>query len=89
MCSSMQLKKPATVESYESDQPNAFAPIDPALGRLLPLSPTAQLAQIPVCAGLTDKDQERPRRTKILFGSVKPRAFPRLLRCDVEVSNEV
>jgi hypothetical protein len=51
----MQLEKPASVGSYEFHQPNAFAPIDPALGRLPALSPTAQPVQIPVCVGLAER----------------------------------
>lgn len=80
MWSSMQLKKPATVGSYESHQPNPFVPMGSVLGRPLPLFPGARPTQIRLRVGLPERARSASEEPTLILQGVKPRALSRLLR---------
>jgi hypothetical protein len=65
----LQTGNQESVTSYEFKPISAFGSNDPALGRLLPLFPSAKPAHIPVRVGLPGRAKGAVERTTIMFRS--------------------
>ena len=71
----MYLEESTTVGSYEFNQPNTFAPIDPAKGGLLPHFPTAEPVLTPVRVGMPERPNGARENHLVIYRRSDPRSF--------------